>query len=206
MTAPQAPQQTPSTSDPAWGATPTPPAGPDAGWGGAPGPARPPWPTGKKVAAGAVALVIVAGGGAAIWAASSSAATGDTAGPGGMQGGPGGTQGGPGGAGALGSALHGEYVSSDGNGGYVTKIMQTGKVTALSATSLTARSDDGFSKTYTITAAQATGVASGDTVTVVATESGTTATAVTEGTTGTGQGQQGQGQQGQGQQGQPPTG
>ncbi|MEA5366688.1 hypothetical protein VA596_44655 [Amycolatopsis sp., V23-08] len=188
MTTPQAPQQTPSTSDPAWGAAP------EAGWGGAPAPApgKPGWPTGKKVAAGAVAAVIVAGGGAAIWAASSSSATTDTAaGPGGAAGG---MRGGPGGAGALGSALHGEYVSSDGNGGYVTKIMQTGKVTALSATSLTAQSDDGFSKTYTITSAQATGVASGDTVTVVATESGdaATATSVTEGTTGAGQGQQGQ--------------
>ncbi|MFJ1765175.1 hypothetical protein ACIOD2_32960 [Amycolatopsis sp. NPDC088138] len=194
MTTPQAPQQTPSTSDPAWGAAP------EQGWGGTPAPApgKPGWSTGKKVAAGAAAAVIVAGGGAAIWATSSSSATTDTAaGPGGTAGG---MRGGPGGAGALGSALHGEYVSSDGNGGYVTKIMQTGKVTALSATSLTAQSDDGFSKTYTITSAQATGVASGDTVTVVATESGeaATATSVTEGTTGAGPGQ--------GQQGQPPAG
>ncbi|MEV6825384.1 hypothetical protein [Amycolatopsis sp. NPDC051102] len=176
MTTPQAP----STPDQTWGAAPAP--------GQAPKPA---WPTGKKVAAGAVAAVIVAGGGAAIWAASSSAATGTQAGPGGTMGGPGGMTGGPGGGmGGLGSALHGEYVSSDGNGGYVTKIMQTGQVTALSATSLTAKSDDGFSKTYTITSAQATGLATGDTVTVVATESGSTATAtsVTDGESG-GQGQ-----------------
>ena len=113
-----------------------------------------------------------------------------------MNGGPGGMTGGPGGGLGLGSALHGEYVSSDGNGGYVTKIMQTGEVTALSATSLTAKSDDGFSKTYTITSDQATGLASGDTVTVVATESGDTATAtsVTDGEAGA---------QGQGT---PPTG
>jgi hypothetical protein len=177
MTAPQAPRQTPSTSDPAWGAAP------EGAGGGAPGPARPGWSPGKKVAAGAVAAVIVAGGGAAVWAASSSAASDTAAGPGGTTGGPGGVQGGPGGAGGLGSALHGEYVASDGNGGYVTKITQTGKVTELSATSLTTRSDDGFSKTYTITSAQATGVAAGDTVTVVATQSGdtATATAVTEG-------------------------
>jgi hypothetical protein len=183
MTAPQAPQQTPSTSDQAWGAAPAPGA-----------PPRPAWSTGKKITAGAVAAVIVAGGGAAVWAASSSAST-DTAT--GMNGGPGGMTGGPGGGmGALGSALHGEYVSSDGNGGYVTKIMQTGEVTALSATSLTAKSDDGFSKTYTITSDQATGLASGDTVTVVATESGDTATAtsVTDGESGA---------QGQGT---PPTG
>jgi hypothetical protein len=190
MTTPQAPQQTPSTPDPAWGAAP------EGAWGGAPGPARPGRSPGRKIAAGAVAAVIVAGGGAAIWAASSSAASSDSAA------GPGGMPGGPGGAGALGSALHGEYVSSDGNDGYVTKIMQTGKVTELSATSLTARSDDGFSKTYTITSAQATDVAQGDTVTVVATESGAaaTATSVTEGTTGTGGQAPGQGQ------GTPPTG
>jgi hypothetical protein len=188
MTSPQAP----STSDQAWGAAPAPGT-----------PSRPSWSPGKKIAAGAVAAVIVAGGGAAIWAASSSASTDSAAGPGGMTGGPGGMTGGPGGG--LGSALHGEYVSSDGNGGYVTKIMQTGKVTALSATSMTAQSDDGFSKTYTITSAQATDVATGDTVTVVATESGNsaTATSVTEGTTG------GQGRQGQapgGGQGTPPSG
>jgi len=177
MTAPQAP----STSDQTWGAAPAPGT-----------PPRPSWSTGKKITAGAVAAVIVAGGGAAVWAASSSASTETATG---MNGGPGGMTGGPGGAG-LGSTLHGEYVASDGNGGYVTKIMQTGEVTALSATSLTAKSDDGFSKTYTITADQATGLASGDTVTVVATESGDTATAtsVTDGEAGA---------QGQGT---PPTG
>ncbi|HET6706442.1 hypothetical protein [Amycolatopsis sp.] len=165
MTTPQAP----STPDQTWGATPTP----------APKPA---WSPGRKIAAGAVAAVIVAGGGAAVWAASSSAATDTQAAPGGMPGGPGG---------GLGSALHGEYVASDGNGGYVTKIMQTGEVTELSATSLTAKSDDGFSKTYTITPAQATGLATGDTVTVVATESGSTATAtsVTDGESAPGGGQ-----------------
>ncbi|WP_410569523.1 hypothetical protein [Amycolatopsis sp. cmx-4-61] len=150
---------------------------PDQTWGATPAPERARSPR-KKIAAGAVAAMIVAGGGAAIWAASSSAATDTQAGPGA----PGGTRGG------LGAALHGEYVSFDGNGGYVTKFMQTGEVTELSATSLTAKSDDGFSKTYTITAAQATGLATGDTVTVVATESGSTATAtsVTDGEAGPG--------------------
>ena len=161
--------------------TPQAPSTPDQTWGATPAPPRPGRSPGKKIAAGAVAVVIVAGGGAAIWAASSTSATTDsTAGAGGLRGGPGG----------LASALHGEYVSSDGNGGYVKKITQTGEVTALSATSLTAKSDDGFSKTYTITSAQATGLATGDTVTVVATESGTTATAtsVTDGAAGPGQG------------------
>ncbi|MEU5262828.1 hypothetical protein [Amycolatopsis sp. NPDC021455] len=162
--------------------TPQAPSTPEQTWGAAPAPGTPPrpgWSPGRKIAAGAVAAVIVAGGGAAVWAASSSSAATDTqAGPGGMTGGPRG--------GGLGAALHGEYVASDGNGGYVTKIMQTGEVTALSATSLTAKSDDGFSKTYTITSDQATGLATGDTVTVVATESGSTATAtsVTDGEAG----------------------
>ncbi|MFJ9785714.1 hypothetical protein ACIRSS_39505 [Amycolatopsis sp. NPDC101161] len=165
--------------------TPQAPSTPDRTWGAAPAPGTPPrpaWSPGKKIAAGAVAVAIVAGGGAAIWAASSSSASTDSAT------GPGGMTGGPGGAGGLASALHGEYVSSDGNGGYVTKITQTGEVTALSATSLTAKSEDGFSKTYTITSDQATGLATGDTVTVVATESGDTATAtsVTDGASGPG--------------------
>ncbi|MEV4146339.1 hypothetical protein AB0J40_21915 [Amycolatopsis sp. NPDC049691] len=177
--------------------TPQAPSTPDQTWGAAPAPGtprRPAWSPGRKIAAGAVAVAIVAGGGAAIWAASSSSASTDSAtGPGGMPGGPGGMTG-------LGSALHGEYVASDGNGGYVTKITQTGEVTALSATSLTAKSEDGFSKTYTITSDQATGLATGDTVTVVATESGSsaTATSVTDGASG--------GQLPGGGQGTPPSG
>ncbi|MEU0790007.1 hypothetical protein ABZ342_08050 [Amycolatopsis sp. NPDC005961] len=181
--------------------TPQAPSTPDQTWGSAPStPPKPGWSPGKKITAGAVAAVIVAGGGAAVWAASSSSAATDTAtGPGGTQGGPGGMRGG---AGGLASALHGEYVASDGNGGYVTKLTQTGEVTALSATSLTAKSEDGFSKTYTITSAQATGLATGDTVTVVATESGDTATAtsVSDGASA------GQGQLPGGGQGTPPSG
>ncbi|WP_410658156.1 hypothetical protein [Amycolatopsis sp. lyj-112] len=50
-------------------------------------------------------------------------------------------------------------------------------MTELSATSLTAVSDDGFSKIYTIDSSVASGVETGDTVSVVATTSGTTATA-----------------------------
>ncbi|MGW4059670.1 hypothetical protein ACWEGE_15385 [Amycolatopsis sp. NPDC004747] len=163
--------------------TPQAPSTPDRTWGATPAPApKQAWSPGKKIAAGAVAAVLVAGGGAAVWAAlSSSAATETRTGPGGMAGGPGSRPGG-----GLAGALHGEYVASDGNGGYVTKIVQTGEITELSATSLTAESDDGFSKTYTITSAQATGLATGDTVTVTATESGSTATAtsVTDGESG----------------------
>lgn len=47
-------------------------------------------------------------------------------------------------------SLHGEYVVADGRGGYTTLISQTGRVTAISATSVTARSDDDFARTYVI--------------------------------------------------------
>jgi len=125
-------------------------------------------PAPEKAARGGKRKAVTAGG-AAIWAAGSSAdADTASAAPGG----------GAGMGGAPGSrALHGEYVVSDGNGGYTTQLTQTGKVTELSATSLTAVSDDGYSKVYTIDSSVVSGVTTGDTVTVVATTSGTTATA-----------------------------
>lgn len=47
-------------------------------------------------------------------------------------------------------SLHGENVVADGHGGFQTLMSQTGRVTAISATSITARSDDGFVQTYVI--------------------------------------------------------
>lgn len=47
-------------------------------------------------------------------------------------------------------SLHGEYVVADGHGGFATLVSQTGRITAISATSVTARSDDGFVQTYAI--------------------------------------------------------
>ncbi|GAA3559809.1 hypothetical protein GCM10022222_49410 [Amycolatopsis ultiminotia] len=131
-------------------------------------------PARAKWIAGGIAAVIVFGGGGAVWAAtSSSSSTADSA-----QSGPGGQAGGPGGGGGaeLGSALHGEFVSAGDSGTYVTKFLQTGQVTALSSTSLTAKSTDGFTKTYTIDASTATGIKQGEDVTVVATENGSKAT------------------------------
>ncbi|AIJ21820.1 hypothetical protein [Amycolatopsis methanolica] len=123
------------------------------------------------------------------------------------QGGPGGGMGMPGGgsSSAMVNALHGEYVVADGNGGYTTVLMQIGTVTEVSATSLTAKSDDGYTRTYTIDSDTAVGdnadlssIATGDTVTVVASVSGDTATAdtLTEGTAQAGAGGPGGGQQG----------
>ncbi|WP_410611819.1 hypothetical protein [Amycolatopsis sp. lyj-109] len=164
-----------------------------ANWGD-PAPAAPKkgW-SGKKTAiAAGIAVVIAAGGGAAIWAGTSSADNTAAQGPGGF-GGPGGGQfrgqGGPGGGlgggmTALREALHGDFVVSDGSGGYTTERLQTGDVTELSATSVTLTSKDGYKQTYTLDAStQKTGeVKTGDTnVTVVAKVEGQTATAASLG-------------------------
>jgi hypothetical protein len=155
------------------------------------------------VVAVAIAVVVAGGGGAAIAAASGSDSSSSS-----TQGGPGGQlQGGSGGRSTPASALHGEYVVSDGNGGYTTELTQTGTVTAISSTSLTAKSDDGYTKTYTVDSSTAVGnnanigsIATGDTVSVVAKVSGTTATAETldEGGAQAGPGGFGQGGQQQG--------
>lgn len=100
-------------------------------------------------------------------------------GPGDM-GGPRGDMGGPGG-----HMLHGEGVVEDADGNFVTIRTQSGEVTAVSATSITVKSTDGYSSTYVIndetvverdrTADTAAKV--GDTVHVRATVDGNTATA-----------------------------
>jgi|GEM_PF-1634140 len=59
----------------------------------------------------------------------------------------GGMMGGP----LLGAPLHGSYVVEDPDGGYRTVLSQRGEVTAVSSTSLTVRSDDGFTATYRLT-------------------------------------------------------
>lgn len=76
------------------------------------------------------------------------------------------------------ASLHGEYVVANGTGGFTTMISQTGHVTAISPTSVTARSDDGYSQTYVIAAAGAATppFAVGDQVTIEATRTGQTAT------------------------------
>src|SRR3954470_19825908 len=51
----------------------------------------------------------------------------------------------------LGGALHGEFVVPKDGGGYQTVATQRGAVTAVSKDSLTVKSDDGYSRTYTLT-------------------------------------------------------
>jgi hypothetical protein len=88
------------------------------------------------------------------------------------------------GIGAFG-ALHGEFVVPRTGGGYQTDDMQRGSVTAVSTSSITVKSADGFIKTYQVTSstlvdAQRDGIGSvkgGHQVLVLAKVSGGTATA-----------------------------
>jgi len=69
-------------------------------------------------------------------------------GPGGrFKGGPG--FGGPGFGGPRG-AIHGEFVAPDGSGGYRTVAMQVGDVTSVSSDSITVKSADNYSRTYSV--------------------------------------------------------
>ena len=97
-------------------------------------------------------------------------------------------QGRPGGFGFGGpfGAVHGQFVVPKSGGGYQTIDTQRGSVTAVSATSMTVKSADGFSKTYQVVSstnvdAQRDGIATvktGQQVMVTATVSGSTDTAV----------------------------
>ncbi|MEV4312280.1 hypothetical protein [Actinocrispum sp. NPDC049592] len=168
--------------------TPVPPADQELAWGGRQ-PRRPKqkWSGKKTAAAIAIAVAVAGAGGVAVYAASGSAgaASPSMGGPGGMggMGGPRGGMGGPGGG--LMNAVHGEFTISDGNGGYKTELMQTGQVTAISSTSVTAKSADGYTKTYTISSSTTFGngsvsdIQNGDTVMITATPSGEAATADT---------------------------
>ena len=99
--------------------------------------------------------------------------------PGGMMGDRGRGGMGMGGLGmGLGGAIHGTVVTPKQGGGYQTVDGQRGTVTDVSSTSITVKSEDGFTKTYVVTAdtlvnAKRDGIASvktGDTVAVIAVE------------------------------------
>jgi len=93
--------------------------------------------------------------------------------------------GGPGAQGGLFGAVHGSAVVPKSGGGYQTIAFQNGKVTAVSSTSITLHSADGYSHSYRVTSstlvnAQRDGIGSikaGNQVIVTATVSGSTATA-----------------------------
>lgn len=81
--------------------------------------------------------------------------------------------------------IHGQFVMPKSGGGYQTIDTQRGTVTAVSSSSITVKSSDGFTKTYQVTsstnvAALRSGIGSvktGQTVMVLATVSGSSATA-----------------------------
>jgi hypothetical protein len=87
--------------------------------------------------------------------------------------------------GGLFGALHGQFVVAKSGGGYETVDVQSGQVTAVSSTSITLKSSDGFTKSYVIASstlvdAQRDGIGSvkvGNKASVLATVSGSTATA-----------------------------
>jgi hypothetical protein len=89
------------------------------------------------------------------------------------------------GAGGVFGALHGQLVVPKSGGGYQTVDVQSGQVTAVSTTSITLKSADGFTMSYAVTSstivdAQRAGIGSvkvGDQAAVVATVAGSTATA-----------------------------
>lgn len=88
--------------------------------------------------------------------------------------------------GRLGGALHGEFVVEKDGGGYQTIATQRGEVTEVSKDSLTVKSADGYSRTYTLTEDTLVNAArdgiddvkKGNTVTVMATVTDGKATAV----------------------------
>ncbi len=93
---------------------------------------------------------------------------------------------GPGLGGGFGMGIHGSFVTPKQGGGYQTVNTQVGKVTAVSATSITVTSVDGFTATYVVTAdtivhAKKDGigsVSSGDEVMVAGVVSGSVTKAV----------------------------
>jgi hypothetical protein len=146
-------------------------------WGAPTAPQR--WGLRQTAAAVGVAAVIAGLGGAGIYAATDGGEHSmGTPHPGFAPGGPGGPPpgaiSGPGRDGA--APLHGEFVVPDGNGGYTTLLTQTGTITAISATSITARSDDGYTQTYTMPPTAAPPFAVNDQVVIRATRTGDTPT------------------------------
>lgn len=96
------------------------------------------------------------------------------------------------GIGMMGGALHGEFVTEKDGGGYQTVATQRGEVTEVSKESLTVKSEDGYSRTYTLTEDTLVNAArdgiddvkKGNTVMVLATvtDGKATATSVSDGT------------------------
>ncbi|WP_459707855.1 hypothetical protein [Actinophytocola sp. KF-1] len=111
----------------------------------------------------AIAVGIAAAGGVAIYAASGSTE---------QAGGPGGGRGGAGGPVFIGGPMGGDTGTQHGE-------FQTGEVTEVTDDSITAKSEDGYTKTYVVDddTQMADDIAKGDDVTIIATTEGSTTTA-----------------------------
>nr|WP_234712801.1 hypothetical protein [Mycolicibacterium komanii]CRL70418.1 hypothetical protein CPGR_01975 [Mycolicibacterium komanii] len=123
---------------------------PDPTWG-APEQKEPRWGRRQTVLALGVAAVIAAFGGAAIYAATDGGSPPGVpawhgGGPPGMNPPPWSTGGPPGVDSA--PTLHGEFVLAEGTGEFTTVLTQTGTVTATAPGTVTVRSADGFTQTY----------------------------------------------------------
>jgi hypothetical protein len=111
------------------------------------------------------------------------------------------------------NALHGTIVV-DNNGTYVTEAIQTGRVTEISATSITVASVDGYTRAYVLESStvvdngtdKIASVVTGHTVNITAAVSGDTATATQLRDQNLSTGQQNGGQQGGGPAGAGPGG
>ena len=139
---------------------------------GAPAEYPKPWSTRTTAAAVGIAAALAATGGVVVYATTGSGGDGHAGGPPGW--------GGPGGPGGFARTLHGESVVSDCKGGFSTELTQTGDVTAASDTSITVRSQDGYSNTYVLTTdtrKPSQPLQTGEKVSVRATEQGGAATA-----------------------------
>ena len=151
---------------------------------------RPHWSARKVIAVVVLAVVLVGGG---TWVAIAATQTGTDTDPHPSAGVSGGQVGGGTGSrrgaypGPFGNAVHGEFVVRTDSGAYATERFQSGKVTKVGPTTLTVTSADRYVGNYLVNgstvinrgAATINDVKVGDNVTVVATLSGSTATATT---------------------------
>ena len=157
---------------------------------------RPHWSARKVLGAVALAVVVVGGGTAVAIAATQPSPSTDTHPSAGVSGGQvtsgsgsgsgSGSHHGTGGyTGPFGNAVHGDFVVRTSSGAFATERFQTGTVTKLATTGITLTSQDHYVGNYLINASTVLNrgaitihdVKLGDTVTIVATLSGNTATA-----------------------------
>jgi hypothetical protein len=157
---------------------------------------RPHWSARKVIGAVALAVVIVGGGTAAAIAATQPSGTTDAHPSAGVSGGQatsgsgtgsGSRRGGYTGGSPLGTAVHGDFVVRTDTGGYATERVQTGKVTKFGPGTITLTSQDHYVSGYVLNASTVinrgaitiSAVKLDDTVSVIATLTGNTATATT---------------------------